>query len=194
MMETLGRPVGIVLNGIARRPRRGFGRVRLLMLISITAALAALIAFAFSIQGCANGSSQTASLQTAEPTYPGPAEYAAYGYPDDSYAMYNPFFYSYCCSIPYYYYAGGGSNWPPRKPPHLPLTVGSLPERLPPPGGTELAQHNTLTAQSTQPASWTSPRISPSGDAPANGSSYGGFGGGGFHGVGFGGFPGSAHR
>lgn len=61
----------------------------------------ALAAFAIAAQGCL-----TISTETSEPAYGGPAEYAAYGYPNDpfAFAAFDPFVYTYYFPPLYYYY------------------------------------------------------------------------------------------
>jgi hypothetical protein len=61
----------------------------------------ALLAVMLGVQGCFDS-----TLPNAPPTYPGPEEYANYGYANDPllYAAYDPFLYGFWCPPPYYYY------------------------------------------------------------------------------------------
>jgi hypothetical protein len=95
-METAGRLSGIGPIGIDRRAHRS-SLIRHLKLIWQLASLAALAAVALTAPGCSNASSQTAG-----PVYAGPAEYAAYGYPENPYLAFDPFLYGYYWSVPYY--------------------------------------------------------------------------------------------
>jgi len=174
------------------------------------ARLAAFVALALAASGCFN----TPPPQTAEPIYPGPDEYAAYGYASDpSLGAYNPFLYAYYWPVPYYYYwrfGGDGDRdcddgfcGPRRgkKPPHLPLTIGSLPQRLPPRTSAEIAPR-TISARSAEPAPSTPSTILNPGISAVNGSHAASIPAAGFHSDGFhsgsftssGGFHGSFHR
>ncbi len=201
-MESFSRLIASGSITVDRWPVRTSSFIQRLDRTLRTVGFAALVAFALTVQGCSDTSSQTAG-----PVYPGPEEYAAYGYSYDPYATYNPFFYGYYSSLPYYYYPHfggdgdhdcddgfcgphGGSK------PHLPMTVGSLPHRLPPPNGAALSQRSVLTAQSTEPTGSINPRGLSAQDSHAASFPPSGFGGGGFHSGGFGGggFHGSSHR
>jgi len=202
-METVGRLIGFGLIGVDRRPWRSFWPIRHLRLISKATGLAGLVAVALTGQGCCNASSQT-----TVPVYPGPAEYAAYGYPDDLYATSDPFFDGYYWWLPYYYYAyyappggcyggwcgphGGGKS------PHLPWRVGSLPERLPPRESTGVTQRSIVSVQSPANSNLSADYHAAGVTSNASSGAFhgSGFGGGGFHSGGFGGggFSGSAHR
>jgi predicted pyridoxine 5'-phosphate oxidase superfamily flavin-nucleotide-binding protein len=212
-METAGRLSGIGPIGISRRARRS-SLIRHLKLIWQLAGLAALATVALTAPGCTNASSQTAG-----PVYAGPAEYAAYGYPENPYLVFDPFLYGYYWSVPYYNngypgYGGDGDHdcddgfCGPHgggKPPHVPVRVGSLAERLPPRDGTEVSQRSITSVRSGAPANSNlsvgdhATSVSSSGFGGgfhSGGFGGGGFGAGGFHGGGFGGggFSGAAHR
>jgi hypothetical protein len=195
-MKIVDRLFGFGLIGVDKRPWRSRRPARRLQLASQAAgipaimAIVALVVVASTNQGCSNTSSQTAAA-----VYPGPSEYAAYGYPDDLYATYDPFFYGYYWSLPYYYtaYSGGDGDHDcddgfcgPEggRPPHQPWRVGSLPERLPPPERTEVSQRSIVSVQSVEPAN-----SNLSADSHAAGVTSSAFGGGEFH---SGGFSGSA--
>ncbi len=176
----------------------------------MTGAIASL-ALVLAAQGCLN-----TTLPTVPTTYPGPEEYANYGYADDSliYAAYDPFVYGYWCLPPYYYYwyvppydrdcHGGycgprGGRKPLRPVYPWPLVAAHAP-----------ANQVTNPAKATVAATLADthvpvqPTISLNGDEPSanghheEGSMTHGISDGGFHGVGLGGFGGggrgSFHR
>jgi hypothetical protein len=197
-METAGRLIGSDPIGIDRRPCRSVSLIWHLQLISQAAGLVALVMLALTMQGCSQS-----SLQTAEPVYPGPAQYAAYGYSYDPYATYDPFFYGYYWSLPYYYHPYSGDDGDhdcddgfcgPHgggRPPHLPWRVGLSTERLAPRESTEVTQRSIVSAPSAEPANSNLSAGYHTANVPS-----GGFGGGGLHSGGFGGggFSGSSHR
>ena len=180
--------------------------------------LAALIALALAASGCFNTSPPPTPPMYTGPDqysgaeqYPGPDEYAAYGYSSDpSFVAYNPFLYCYYWPVPYYsYWNFSGSNdhdcddgyCGPRvgKPPHLPWTVGSLPQRRPPGVGaasTSLATTAThlWTAEATHAGAAPSTGFSGFHGFGAGFSGFHGFSAGGFHGFSAGGFHGGGHR
>ncbi len=209
-MDTAAR-----LNGFDRRPCHHFSSVQYLKRIIRAASLAALVALALAASGCFN----TAPPQPAQLTYPGPDEYAAYGYANDpSFAAYDPFLYNYYWLPPYYYSYYGGDGGRDcddgfcgprivRQPPHLPWRVSSLAERPLPRGNVGVTQGAISTqpaesAPSTQSTTITSPGLSTVSDSHVFSAPSAGFGGGGFHSGGFGGsgfgggggFHGSFHR
>ena len=169
----------------------------------------ALAAFAMAATGCFN----TPNPQTGEPMYPGPDEYAAYGYTSDpSFAAYDPFLHGYYWPVPYYpYWHSGGDGDRDcddgfcrsrigKQPPYLSLTVGSLMERLPLWGSAEVAPR-TLSAESAKaapstPSTTINPGLSTVNNSHIFSAQSAGFGGRGFHSGGFGGggFHGSFHR
>jgi hypothetical protein len=138
-MDTVGLADGTALGEIDRsscptRSSKGYRR-----LTRQAVFLAAIAVFVMGAQGCASN-----SAQTVLPSYPGPDEYAAYGYPSDStFSAYDPLFYAYLWPPPYYYnwYSGGDGDHDcddgfcgPRghgKPPHVPWRLALLPERQP---------------------------------------------------------------
>jgi hypothetical protein len=190
------------LIGSERRPRRSVILIHhYLKRISGMAFLAALFAIALAAQGCFDS-----TTQTAEPGYAGPAEYAAYGYSNDPFATYNPFFYGFYCPQPYYYYSyyrGDGDRdcddgfcgpHGGRKPPHLPLIATSSAPRVPLRENVEAAQRTAATAPSTEPAHSIGLHSFSADGYRGAGVPSAGFGGG-FHSGGFGGGShGSSHR
>jgi hypothetical protein len=183
-------------------------------------ALAAVVALVSGLQGCFNS-----TLPNVPPTpsdaslnYPGPDEYANYGYTNDPllYAAYDPFFYGFGCPPPYYFFSydpyyyrpgcHGGHCGPnggkPLRPVYpWPLVASHKPAAQP-------SDTAKLTALSTPSELHLAPQptISLNDDAPETGGSHseasaahvshwGGFAGGGFGGAGFGGGGhGSFHR
>jgi uncharacterized membrane protein YgcG len=184
--------------------------------------LIAALAVMITAQGCFNSTLPNAPLTSpnASLTYPGPEEYANYGYINDPfiYAAYDPILYGFWCPPPYYFYWYNPAYYEPgcasgycgprgRKPVRpvypWPLVAARTPaDRAPNPARATAALAPSETPVTSQPT------VSLNDDGPAAGGSHGeattvqashrgGFAGAGFSesgGGGSGGGHGSFHR
>jgi hypothetical protein len=180
----------------------------------------ALLAVMLAVQGCFDSTLPNVppTPSDASLTYPGPEEYANYGYTDDPllYAAYDPFLYGFWCPPPYYFYwynpayyrpgcyggnCGPHGGKPPLRPVYpWPLVASHTPADNAPnparptvvlaPSDTHVQPQPTLSLNDDDPsASSNHGEASLTHEAPAREFSGGGFGG-----FGGGGGHGSFHR
>jgi hypothetical protein len=186
---------------------------------SSVTALVAVIALVLGVQGCFDSTLPNVppTPSDASLTYPGPDEYANYGYTNDPliYAAYDPFLYGFWCPPPYYFYpynrdyyrpgcyggyCGPHGGKPPSRPVYpWPLVASHTPaDQAPNPA--------RMTASSAPSELYVAPQptVSLNDDEAATGGSHneaatahvsqwGGFSGGGFNRFGGGGFGGGSH-
>jgi uncharacterized membrane protein YgcG len=172
----------------------------------------ALLAVMLGVQGCFDS-----TLPNAPPSYPGPEEYANYGYTNDPliYAAYDPFLYGFWCPPPYYFYwynpvyyrpgCYGGYCGPHGRKPLRPVYPWPLVASHAPTDKEPNPAKATIVLEPSDTRVPPQPTVSLNDDNPSESSSHGeasmthetparGFSGGGFGGFGGGGGHGSFHH